>query len=971
MADGSVVIESKMDNKQLATGLKDMQGKLSNTGDKMQKVGKNLTKKLTVPIAAAATGAVMMAADFDASMSEVQAISGATGGEMETLENLAREMGSTTKFSASEAADGLKYMALAGWETEEMSAALPAVLDLAAASGADLGTTSDIVTDALSAFGMEASDASGFADLLASASSNSNTNVEMMGESFKYVAPVMGALGVSADDTAMALGLMANAGIKGSQAGTQLRSIMTNLVEPTDKQAAAMERYGVEMVKNADGTIDLSGTMDNLRGTLGELDEEQQAQAASTIFGKEAMSGALAIVNASDEDYRKLTGATSDYNGAAKEMADTMQDNLKGSLTELKSALSEAAISLGKALIPTIEKAVEWIQDLVDWFNSLDDGTKETIVQVGLLVAAVGPLLFIMGKVVSVVGAVTGAIGGAGGLAAVLGFVASPAGLAVAAIGGIAIAGKKLYDHLNKESIPEVERFGDTVSEETQEAVGSFMDMAEGADVHLKELAWSQKEVTQEMADDMKEQQGAITNNLMEAIDDRHEKEIASNQEHFENIDILSEEQKQRIIEQTNGRFEEESAATQEGHDRINEIVQTAADEEREITHSEQQEILGIREEMTKQAVEVMSQNELEQKAILEKMEQNSGTITAREAAEVVQNATKKKDDVIAEANEQYDETVAWAIQQRDEAGTLSAEEAADVISEAEQKRDDSVSAAEEMHSDVVKEAKAQAGEHVDEVDWSTGEIKTKWESARDKVSTKVSEMGTAVRTKFDEMSSKVETKMDEISTWIDTNIVEGAKSIKDKAGEMASDLGTNLSEMASDASTKMDEVKTTISTGIDNAKTSISDKYQDFKDAGATIGGNIASGLRSKMSSVAEAASGLAGKIRGFLPFSPAKEGPLRDLDKLDFGGPIQDSIDRAIPNVQAEMTHLFKAPSMEFKGSRKSPTPSYSNSESGAPSFSGNINAVFEVDGRPFAKATAPYVSNEMEMIKKRKGK
>lgn len=425
--------------------------KISAVGDNMSAVGGKLTKTVTLPLLAIGTAAVGTAAKFESSMSEVRAISGATGDDMESLEKLAREMGATTKFSASEAADGLKYMAMAGWDTQSMMDGLPGVLDLAAASGTDLGTTSDIVTDALTAFGLEAKDAGDFADLLASASSNSNTNVVMMGESFKHVAPVMGALGASTDDTALALGLMANAGIKGSQAGTSLRKMMTSLVKPTDEAAILMQKYGIELVKNADGTVDFKGTMDNLRSSLQDLDPVQQSQIANTIFGERAMTSALAIVNASEEDYASLADATNDYSGAAKEMADTMQDNLQGAWVELKSALSEAAISIGEILIPIIRDVVEWIKDWVGKFSNLNDGTKKTIVYIGLFVAAIGPAISILGKMTSGVGgaisavskfasAATGGAGAAKNLGGVMGALASPAGIATVAIGAVVTA---------------------------------------------------------------------------------------------------------------------------------------------------------------------------------------------------------------------------------------------------------------------------------------------------------------------------------------------------------------------------------------------------------------------------------------------------------------------------------------------------------------------------------------------------
>ena len=275
--------------------------------------------------------------DFEAQMKKVQAISGASGSEFEALTAKAKEMGAQTQFSATEAGQALEYMAMAGWKTDDMLSGISGIMDLAAASGEDLGKVSDIVTDALTAFGLKASDSAHFADVLAAASSNSNTNVGMMGETFKYVAPIAGALGYSAEDTAVAIGLMANAGIKGSDAGTALRATMTRLVDPPKDAAEALNALGIS-VRNSDGTMKpFMQTMKELRSKFGGLSQAEKAQMASSIAGQEAMSGFLAIVNASDSDFDKLTDSIYNADGAAAKMAATMNDNLKGDLKALSS----------------------------------------------------------------------------------------------------------------------------------------------------------------------------------------------------------------------------------------------------------------------------------------------------------------------------------------------------------------------------------------------------------------------------------------------------------------------------------------------------------------------------------------------------------------------------------------------------------------------------------------------------------
>lgn len=380
--------------------------KLNGLSSAFKTTGGLLSKNVTLPIVGVGAAAVKTATDFEAGMSEVKAISGATGSEFDALRDKAIEMGAKTKFSASDSADAFKYMAMAGWDASQMMDGIAGIMDLAAASGEDLATTSDIVTDALTAFGLQASDSAHFADVLAQASSKSNTNVGLMGETFKYVAPVAGALGYSIEDTAVAIGLMANSGIKGSQAGTALRSTITRLAKPVGEAKDAVEELGIS-ITNADGTMKpLSQTMVELREKFAGLTEEQKAQYAAMLAGQEGMSGLLAIVNASDEDFQKLTDEINNANGAAEDMASVMMDNTAGAVEQLKGALESAGILIGEKLTPYIRKLAEWITGLVEKFNSLSEEEQDQIVKFGLILAAIGPVLLILAKVISVVSTV-------------------------------------------------------------------------------------------------------------------------------------------------------------------------------------------------------------------------------------------------------------------------------------------------------------------------------------------------------------------------------------------------------------------------------------------------------------------------------------------------------------------------------------------------------------------------------------
>ena len=444
--------------------------KIDEAGKKMEAFGDSVTsagqKIMPASMAVAGLGAaaVKTAADFDSGMSKVAAISGATGDDLDALRDKAREMGAKTKFSASEAAAAMEYMAMAGWKTEDMLGGIEGIMSLAAASGEDLATTSDIVTDALTAFGLSAQDSGHFADILAAASSNANTNVRMMGETFKYCAPIAGALGFSAEDVAEAIGLMANAGIKSTQAGTALRTIMNNLSGDVKITGAALGEVTIATT-NADGSMrDLSDILADCRGAFSQLSESERAQAAEALVGKNAMSGFLALMNAAPEDIEKLSTAIDNCDGTAAQMAETMQDNLAGQLTILKSQLEELAISFGEMLMPAIRAIVSKIQAVVDKLNGMSESQRKAILTIGLIVAALGPLLVIIGTLISKVGvamqgfvklatgvkklgvAVKAGTGVFGKLGAALGGISAPVLAIVAVVAVLIAAFKHLWD---------------------------------------------------------------------------------------------------------------------------------------------------------------------------------------------------------------------------------------------------------------------------------------------------------------------------------------------------------------------------------------------------------------------------------------------------------------------------------------------------------------------------------------------
>lgn len=488
-----------------ADGMKEVGQTIQQAGQGITDVGKSMTKYVTAPIAAAGAASIKRAADFEEGMSRVQAISGATTEQMLALEEKGLEMASKTKYTASETADAYAYMAMAGWKSEEMIAGLPGVMNLAIASGEDLADTSDIVTDSLTAFNLTAKDTDEFVNVLAAAATNSNTTVGMMGQAFKYAAAPAGTLGYNINDVALALGLMANNGIKSDMAGTSLRNMFNRMAKPTKESQQAIDRMGLSLYDAQGNMYSFREVMEQMRSgfssinmsaeefdrrvdqldqdlasgaltqakydkTLEELtleafgaEQAEKARAAAMLGGTRAMSGLLAIVNASDDEFYGLADAIDsssekfamladgsimplnealesgaeiigEYNGQAEAMGAVMLNNVNGQMTILKSKLDILAVSFGDLLLPKVSAVVEKVSELVDQFQALDDESKETVISVGAVAAAIGPALLIIGGAVTAFGKFVEALGiikgafAAGGVFAGIGKVFSDIG---------------------------------------------------------------------------------------------------------------------------------------------------------------------------------------------------------------------------------------------------------------------------------------------------------------------------------------------------------------------------------------------------------------------------------------------------------------------------------------------------------------------------------------------------------------
>lgn len=447
-------------------------GKLQRVGGKMKGVGKMMTAAVTAPVIAMGAAIMHTGAKFDDQMSTVQAVTGATGTDMDKMREQAKKLGRETRFSASESAEGMEMLARAGFETSEVMDALPSVLNLASAGAVDLGDAADITSNILSGFGMEATETSRVADILAQASADSNTNVEGLGQSFKYAAPIAADLGVSIEDTAASIGFLGDAGIQGGQAGRQLRSGLQSLASPTSEAASLMDDLGIE-VFDAEGNMkSMPDVIGQLEGGLKGMKSDQRAAALETMFGSDAMSAWSILVNEGSDNLEEFSGVLANSEGAAGDMSDQMEDNLAGAFREMKSALEGLSISFYEMGEGPMRTLVEKFTDLVKWFTNLSDNAKQWIIIAAGVAAAIGPILIVVG---TLIGFIPQVIAGFKILGVVIGAITSPVGLVVAAI-GLLVAGL-VYAYNKSEAFREIVNAAfEKVKEVVMDVIGIVVD---------------------------------------------------------------------------------------------------------------------------------------------------------------------------------------------------------------------------------------------------------------------------------------------------------------------------------------------------------------------------------------------------------------------------------------------------------------------------------------------------------------
>lgn len=578
-----------------------------------------------------------------------------------------------------------------GWKTTDMLNGIDGIMNLAAASGENLALVSDICTDAMTAFGLSADQSARFADVLAAASSNANTNVAMLGESFKYVAPVAGAMGYSVEDTAVALGLMANSGIKASQAGTSLRQILLGLQGGVELATKSTDKWRIE-VENSDGSMrNLNDVVVDLRAAFGDMTDAQKASNAEAIAGKIGMSGLLSIVNASEADFNKLTGAIDNSTGVAKKMADTMQNNLKGKITQFKSALEGAGIAIGENLIPALTKGITKITDMVSAFNNLPPSTQKTIVSVGATVAAIGPLMMIggklitgIGKTISLVSSLTSLAGS--GLVASLGAVAGP--LAVVGTGFYAwheaidagnqsiivsreemslmervmgdLTGVTSYSRTELEEMGLVYKdFNENISKDFQQSVKDMTTDVHDFSLNLNEISLDEV-ITDIEANELSERVSGALESCIKAIDEKNA-ELQSGLSNAFNTDGVIDEAETSLLEYWSTRGTKEREEAQKLQDEINTIINNARAEGRALQPQEEEAIRNYYAQIKQLELEALASNQYEIEYATQEFQNRISTMDAESAQELLGQRFEQYQEQQLATRTNYDTLIAMA----------------------------------------------------------------------------------------------------------------------------------------------------------------------------------------------------------------------------------------------------------------------------------------------------------------------
>lgn len=714
----------------LGSSLDNVGGKVSAIGGKMTSAGKGLSMGLTAPIMAFGAAGIAAFNEVDEAIDTVITKTGATGAAAEVLTENFRTVAKRVPQDLQSVGDAIgEVNTQFGFMGKELEDASELMLQFADINGTDVTAASIASKQAIEAYGLANSDLNSVLDSVTKTAQDTGQSVDDLFDKATKGAPQIKALGLNFAEGTALIGGFEKAGVDSGAALSSLSKAQVNFAK--------------------DGKTLEEGLNDTIKSIMNAKSETDALTTASEIFGTKGGPRMVDAIKRGTFNLEDFAGASEKAAGAVKNTFDETVDPIDQAaiaMNNAKLAMSEVGEVIQVALLPFMEKATSVLGNVADKFRGMSPEAKNATLMIGGIAAAAGPVLMVLGGLASSLGAVITFFGSAatavsimgtgvaaatpliGGLASVFTVLTGPIGLGIAAVAGLTIAGVALYNHLKKDAIPEVDRFGDQVSESTKEALGGFFELSDGAQENLIDLRINGTAITEEMAAEMVGQYASMNEQIMGAMKSRHNEELQEMESFFAESQTLTSTREAEIVEERK-KANQKAIEDQDFYEnRVKAIMESALAEKRELTKSELDQIDAINKEMNENAVKYLSESEMEQKIIMERMVASAGDLNARQAAEVVKKSAEARDAVIADAEAKYDEVVAFAIRERDETGSISEEEAAAIIKSAEITRNTSVFHAEKMHEDVVGEAKLQAQEHVKLVDWSTGEILSKWD---------------------------------------------------------------------------------------------------------------------------------------------------------------------------------------------------------------------------------------------------
>jgi len=796
--------------------MQEIGGKLQSVGESMTNVGKKLSLTVTAPLVAAGAGAFKMAVDFESAFAGVRKTVDTSEEGFKKLEQGIRDMAKQLPASASDIASVAESAGQLGIAEDKILSFSRTIIDLGESTNmtreqaaTEFARFANIVGMSQDNFDRLGSSIVGLGNTMAT------TESEIMSMGMRLAAQGK-QVGMSEAQIMALAGTMSSLGIQAEMGGTAMTTVLKKMQGAIMEGGASLGTWAevAQMSSSEFKKLYDSSAIDGLDAVVkglatissrGEnLTEVLKDMGIKGIYESDVM---MRMAGASDLLSSAVNTSTNAWkeNTALSNEAAQRYETTASQMAMLKNQIVDVGISIGNILIPMARDAMNIIGPWVEKFGALSTETQKTILVIGGLAAAIGPLLVVGGTLISSVGTIISAVGGfsiaigaAGGattaLGATLALVTGPIGLTVAAIAGIGVTAAIVAKEVSKTSLV-IEDWSVGVSEATKVALGGYLELSDGVSQTLSELYLTSTKVTSDMAKEITTKYDEMNAKIVEGMKKRNAEQLSDLQDFFMNSSALTSQEEEKIIANTQRRNEWELKEQNAMNENVKALLQKAADEKRELTEREREIIDNYNQSMKENAVRVLSESELEQKVIMERMKENASKVSAEQAAEVVKNAVKQKDEILKEANETYEKKLGQIIKMRDETGDITAEEADRMIAEAKRSRDETIKLAEDRHSKIVDEAQKQADEHVNKVNWETGELLSKWQVYKKNVSSEWKQLKEDASKKWDEMTQATVKKTQELKDAAINKITEMALSIGNKMIEVKTKIEKKWSE--------------------------------------------------------------------------------------------------------------------------------------------------------------------------------